>query len=78
MNELIYMDKINIGDKVRVIKTDMPESIRRRLTDLGIIDGTRLECVGKSPMGDPSAYLIRGAVIAIRKSDCADILVEYC
>jgi Fe2+ transport system protein FeoA len=31
--------------------------------------------VGRSPWGDPSAYRIRGAVIAIRRADAADILV---
>ena len=30
----------------------------------------------KSPLQDPSAYLIRGAIIAIRKDDCKDIEVD--
>lgn len=44
--------------------------------DIGLIENTVIECVGKSPLGDPAAYLIRGAVIAIREKDCFDILVE--
>ena len=49
-------------------------SMRRRLLDIGLVEGTRVECVGVSPLGDPSAYLIRGAVIAIRAADCRDVL----
>ena len=50
--------------------------MRRRLQDLGLIHGTVVECIGKSPMGDPSAYLIRKAVIALRKEDAGQIVVR--
>ena len=47
----------------------------RRPRDLGLIEGTKVKCVLKSPLGDPAAYKIRGAVIAIRREDAADIKV---
>lgn len=47
----------------------------RRLRDLGLIEGTKVKCVLKSPLGDPAAYKIRGAVVAIRREDAADIKV---
>ena len=47
--------------------------MRRRLLDIGLVENTRVECVGQSPSGDPKAFLIRGAVIALRLSDCAMI-----
>ncbi len=50
-------------------------AMRRRLNDIGLIPGTRVECLGRSPGGDPSAYLIRGAVIALRRSDSQNILI---
>lgn len=50
--------------------------MRRRLMDVGLIERTEVECLGRSPGGDPAAYLIRGAVIALRRSDCAEILLE--
>lgn len=52
---------------VRTIETQ--GAMRRRLQDIGLISGTRVECVGVSPLGDPAAYLIRGAVIALRRED---------
>ncbi len=51
-------------------------AMRRRFLDVGLIEGTRVECIGRSPMGDPSAYLIRGAVIAIRAVDCKGIRIR--
>ena len=50
-------------------------ALRRRLLDMGIVEGTRVECLGMSPGGDPTAFLVRGAVLAIRGQDCRDILI---
>lgn len=51
-------------------------SMRRRLLDLGLTQNTKVKCVGKSPLGDPKAFLIRGAVIALRQEDCQKILIK--
>ncbi len=50
-------------------------SMRRRLLDIGLVENTVVECVGKSPGGGLSAYLIRGAVIALRPEDSCRISV---
>lgn len=40
---------------------------RRRLMDLGVLPGTVIKSEINSPSGDPTAYRIRGAVIALRE-----------
>ena len=42
-------------------------SQRRRLLDLGVVRGTRIEAAFTSAAGDPVAYRIRGAIIALRR-----------
>lgn len=64
------------GDFAAVKEIITDGDMRRRLLDIGLIPGTRVECIGKSPRGDPKAFLIRGAVIAIRAEDAAGIIVE--
>ncbi|MCP4140664.1 MAG: hypothetical protein GY755_10310 [Chloroflexi bacterium] len=49
---------------------------RRRLMDLGILPGTNIEVEMSSASGDPVAYRVRGAVIALRKSQAAHINVS--
>lgn len=44
-------------------------NIRRRLLDLGLVKGTKITPVFKSPSGDPTAYEIRRTLIALRKED---------
>ena len=68
--------EIDLGDKVRVTEISNKSSITRRLLDIGLIPGTSVECVLVSPMKNPKAYMIRGAVIAIRNEDASDIEIE--
>jgi DtxR family Mn-dependent transcriptional regulator len=46
---------------------------RRRLMDLGILPGTPIEAEMSSPSGDPTAYRVRGALIALRREQ-ADLI----
>lgn len=70
------LNELAIGETAVVRKLLIHGSMRRRLLDIGLIDGTPVQCIGRSPSGDPRAYLIRGAVIAIRSEDCADIITD--
>lgn len=51
-------------------------TMRRRMQDIGLIEGTKVSCVMKSPAGDPAAYKIRGAVIALRREDARQVMVN--
>ena len=68
--------EMNQGDSAVVFELNSDGSIRRRLQDIGLIPGTRVECVQISPLGDPIAYLVRGTVIALRSEDSSNILVQ--
>lgn len=49
---------------------------RRRLLDLGVVPGTLITVAFSSPGGDPAAYMIRGALIALRRTQAELIQVE--
>jgi len=70
------LDRIPPGERVVVERLEVGDDIRRRFLDLGLVENTPVECIGRSPGGDPSAYLIRGAVIAIRANDSRGIYVR--
>lgn len=50
--------------------------IRRRLLDLGLTPGAVVEAIRKSPAGDPVAYEIRGAVVALRLEEGENVSVQ--
>jgi len=49
---------------------------RRRIMDMGVLPGTEIEAVMISPTGDPTAYRIRGALIALRKEQADRIRIR--
>lgn len=74
---IITLDKLPLNKAGKIIKTNVNKNLKRRLLDLGLIGDTKIKCLYKSPFNDPTAYLIRGSVIALRKSDTKDILIDY-
>lgn len=78
MNQQHCLSALQPGQWARVRALLNEGGIRRRLLDIGLIENTMVKCLGKSPFGDPCAYLIRGAVIAIREEDSKKILIEFC
>ncbi len=62
------------GDRIMIKKLKTTGDLRKRLMDIGFVPGTKVECVRISPFGDPKAYYVRGAVIALRKEDAETIL----
>jgi len=66
------------GETVRVIEISpvCQGAQRRRLLDLGVVKGTEITPELVSASGDPVAYRIRGALIALRREQARWILVE--
>ena len=51
-------------------------SLSGRLTDMGIIPGTKIKCITKSPLGNPTAFLVRGTLLSLRNEDAENIILE--
>ncbi len=43
--------------------------------DLGLVIGSRVEAIRRSPSGDPTAFNIRGAIIALRNENANQISI---
>lgn len=75
MKQSIPLHTLEEGERGEITRLCVSGGMRRRLQDIGMIEGTQIACMQKSPWGDPVAYGIRGAVIALRTRDAAQILV---
>ena len=74
--ELCRLDQLKEGESAGVVKLYCLGSIRRRLQDMGLVTGSIVRCLGRSPLGDPAAYDVCGAVLALRDDDARSIFVE--
>jgi ferrous iron transport protein A len=73
--DLISLSELAVGSSCRIRSIELVGLLRRRILDLGILPGTVVECVRRSPAGDPTAYTVRGAIIALRRDDARQIKV---
>lgn len=69
------LDELKVGNKARIINIK-DSSIKRRLLDIGLIEGSIITSYLESPFKDPIAYKIKNAIIAIRKINAKNIEVE--
>lgn len=76
MNEELTLSALQPGEAgiVRALRIVGP--MRRRLRELGLVEGAALCCLGRSPLGDPTAYSLYGAVLALRDRDSRRILIK--
>ncbi|MDO4864330.1 MAG: FeoA family protein [Ruminococcus sp.] len=70
------LSSLREGDTCTVRRLENHGNMRQRLGELGFVGGTRVTCLQRSFIGDPAAYFVKGAVIALRNSDADDIVVD--
>jgi len=70
------LDMLQVGCTATVKAINNRSTERRRLFDLGILPGTRIENVMPSPLGDPIAYRVRRSVVALRREQARLIEIE--
>ena len=64
------------GERGAVCRLTATGAMRRRLMDIGLTPGTPVEVLFRACFGDPTAYLVRGTVVALRREDAERIYVR--
>ena len=76
-NGITTLADMKAGERAVVKElSDGGRNIAERLSDLGFDCGEEILCTIKSMLGDPSAFLVRGSVIALRRADASCVRVE--
>src|SRR5262245_10882404 len=68
--------ELKLGDVVSIEHVGGERAFRRRLMELGLVPGTRVELVAVAPLGDPLELLVRGSSLSIRRSDASAVRVR--
>jgi ferrous iron transport protein A len=74
MPTLFPLHKAERDRPVQVVSVGCETSMRSRLSDLGLMEGCRVEYLYASAFGDPRAYRVKGTVLGIRNCDAQHIL----
>jgi Fe2+ transport system protein FeoA len=70
------LDQLGRDEHATVVALDCRGPARRRLMDLGLLPGTDVEVTMASPLGDPTAYVVRGSTIALRRAQARTVRIE--
>ncbi len=71
------LNELPLNTKGYIKRLNNVGNIRRRLLDLGFVEGASITPVLISPSQDPRAFSIRGTLIAVRKEDASFINVTF-
>ncbi len=70
------LGQASVGQIVEVEHVGGERAFRRRLMELGLVPGTRVQLVGVAPFGDPIELLVRGCSLSIRRADASSVAVR--
>ncbi len=68
--------ELSVGSRAVVRDVRCARVLRRRLLEMGLLPGTRVEVVRRAPLGDPLELRLRGYALSIRREEAAAIEVE--
>lgn len=64
------------GESAEICALRTAGAMRRRLLDIGFVPGETVRALYRGCLGGPAAYLINGAVIALRGEDAEGIVIR--
>lgn len=67
---------IKVGDSTTVLKLNGQGAVKRRIMDMGITKGVKIDVCKVAPFGDPVEIKVRGYQLSLRKADAEMIEVE--
>lgn len=70
------LNSLLIGEECYIKTIFLDTKTKRRLQDIGFVEGSFVKCVLESPFKEPKAYFVKGTMIALRKEITENILVE--
>lgn len=63
------LDVLKPGQTGRVTTLTGPESLRRRLLEIGFVPGSEVAYIMPTPFGDPLVFSLRGTSLALRRAE---------
>lgn len=73
--EEVSLSSVSTYATCRISRLASKDQARRRLLHIGFVPGAQVTPIRRSPTGDPTAYSVRGAMVALRREQADEIMV---
>lgn len=70
------LSKLSPGDTGTIVRVEGSGQIRKRIMDMGLTPGAKIEMIRCAPMGDPVEFKLRGYLLTLRKNEADTIFVS--
>ena len=67
------LDQLPIGESAVVHRVACRQRVGRRLMEMGLLPGTRIEMVRRAPLGDPLEVRLRGYLLSVRRAEASGV-----
>lgn len=71
----MQLHQVPIGEKVKILEFQQ-RGIFLKLLEMGLLPNSTIEVLGKAPLGDPIYIAVQETLIALRKSEAQNIVVQ--
>lgn len=72
----IPLSRLPIGRQATIVRVGGEKTTRRRLLDMGLVQGETITVKAVAPFGDPIELIIKGYYLSLRKHEANEIFVE--
>ena len=70
------LDQLRAGQGGQILRVEGDPAVARRLMELGLVPGTRVEVLRRAPLGDPLELSVRGVHLSLRRTEALRIHVS--
>ena len=70
------LSELHPGESGRVVAVGGDAAAVRRLMDMGLVRGTRVDVIRRAPLGDPLEVRLRGFMLTLRQAEAEHIEVD--
>jgi len=70
------LSELEVGQTAKIVKVGAVGEIKRRLMEMGLVAGAKVEVERLAPLGDPVEVKVMGYHLSLRKSEAAEIEVK--
>jgi len=64
------------GKKGKVTRIEGTGALRRRIMDMGVVRGAKIEMMRDAPLGDPLEFLLKGYNLTLRRKEAMNVWLD--
>lgn len=76
MSKKVNLRTLSVGQCATIASVGADGELGRRIRDMGLVPGTRIEIMGRAPLKDPVALRLLGTTLTLRNKEADFIFVH--